>query len=86
MSSAGSILYSLILDAEQLFRHTPHCCCSGKLEQHALRAGQGGDCEGGWTYEYVPGAGDDEETWARGLTPSLLYHHQQVNSGQPSKA
>ena len=44
----------------------------------AVRAGQAGDAEGGWTYEYVPGAGDDEESWARGLTPSLLYTHQEV--------
>ncbi|KAK9906569.1 hypothetical protein WJX75_004349 [Coccomyxa subellipsoidea] len=32
--------------------------------------------EGGWTYEYVPGAGDDEESWARGLTPQLLWEHK----------
>ena len=44
----------------------------------AASAGQAGDEEGGWTYEYVPGAGDDEESWARGLTPSLLYTHQEV--------
>ncbi|KAK9861209.1 hypothetical protein WJX84_005976 [Apatococcus fuscideae] len=26
-------------------------------------------------YEYVPGAGDDEESWAHGLTPALLFQH-----------
>ena len=26
-------------------------------------------------YEYVPGAGDDEESWSRGLTPTLLWEH-----------
>ena len=41
-------------------------------------AGRGSDGEGGWTYEYVPGAGDDEESWGQGLTPSLLYTHQEV--------
>lgn len=50
-----------------------HCAC----------AGQSGEEEGGWTYEYVPGAGDDEETWARGLTPSLLFRHQEVRSAWP---
>ncbi|KAK9818277.1 hypothetical protein WJX72_009958 [[Myrmecia] bisecta] len=30
-----------------------------------------------WAYEYVPGAGDDEESWAKGLTPALLWAHQQ---------
>lgn len=41
--------------------------------------GQDSDEEGGWTYEYVPGAGDDEESWAEGLTPGLLYTHQEVS-------
>ena len=31
------------------------------------------------SYSYVPGAGDDEESWAKGLTPSLFWQHQQVN-------
>eukprot|EP00879_Flechtneria_rotunda_P027698 GHRR01029685.1.p1 GENE.GHRR01029685.1~~GHRR01029685.1.p1 ORF type:complete len:541 (+),score=237.64 GHRR01029685.1:149-1771(+) len=26
-----------------------------------------------WSYAYVPGAGDDEESWACGLTPSLFW-------------
>jgi tRNA A64-2'-O-ribosylphosphate transferase len=26
-------------------------------------------------FDYVPGAGDDEETWARGLTPAVLWAH-----------
>lgn len=34
--------------------------------------------DGGWTFEYVPGAGDDEESWARGLTPQLLWAHKQA--------
>lgn len=29
-------------------------------------------------YTYIPGAGDDEESWAHGLTPELLALHQQV--------
>ena len=29
-------------------------------------------------YEYVPGAGDDEESWAHGLTPALLFQHAEV--------
>jgi tRNA A64-2'-O-ribosylphosphate transferase len=27
-------------------------------------------------YAYIPGAGDDEETWARGLTPALFWQHR----------
>ncbi len=27
-------------------------------------------------YVYIPGAGDDDETWARGLTPSLFWAHR----------
>lgn len=26
-------------------------------------------------YDYVPGAGDDEESWAKGLTPELMWRH-----------
>jgi len=26
-------------------------------------------------YEYIPGAGDDEETWAKGLNPSIMWAH-----------
>lgn len=62
--------------------------CAGLCWQwaylHKLRAGQSSDGGGGWTYEYVPGAGDDEESWAKGLTPSLLYTHQEVSSFAPA--
>jgi len=27
-------------------------------------------------YEYIPGAGDDEESWAQGLTPALMWKHK----------
>lgn len=30
------------------------------------------------SFQYVPGAGDDEETWSRGLTPFLLWKHTQL--------
>lgn len=30
---------------------------------------------GSWSYVYVPGAGDDEESWAAGLTPALFWQH-----------
>ncbi|KAL3137186.1 hypothetical protein ABBQ32_006750 [Trebouxia sp. C0010 RCD-2024] len=30
-----------------------------------------------YSYTYVPGAGDDEESWAEGLTPGLFWKHQQ---------
>ncbi|GMH35991.1 hypothetical protein BSKO_03859 [Bryopsis sp. KO-2023] len=31
----------------------------------------------GWPYVYVPGAGDDEESWALGLKPTILWAHHQ---------
>lgn len=30
-------------------------------------------------FEYVPGAGDDEESWAQNLTPSLFWENRQVH-------
>jgi len=28
-----------------------------------------------FSWQYIPGAGDDEESWARGLTPTLFWKH-----------
>jgi tRNA A64-2'-O-ribosylphosphate transferase len=28
-----------------------------------------------FSWHYIPGAGDDEESWARGLTPTLFWKH-----------
>lgn len=28
-----------------------------------------------FSWKYIPGAGDDEESWARGLSPNLLWNH-----------
>ncbi|CAM8887253.1 unnamed protein product [Rhodiola kirilowii] len=35
------------------------------------------------SWNYIPGAGDDEESWARGLTPGLFWKHAYdlINSG-----
>jgi hypothetical protein len=33
------------------------------------------------SFQYIPGAGDDEETWSRGLTPPLLWMHTQLLLG-----
>jgi hypothetical protein len=39
----------------------------------------------GWSYVYVPGAGDDEESWACGLTPTLMWsHYLQLLSAGPA--
>ena len=38
------------------------------------------DGQGLESYDYVPGAGDDEECWARGLTPVLLRQHREVHT------
>ena len=37
-----------------------------------------GATEGDSSFEYVPGAGDDEESWAKGLTPQLFWQNHQV--------
>ena len=29
-----------------------------------------------WSFDYLPGAGDDEESWARRLTPGVLWRHR----------
>ena len=39
----------------------------------------GGNC---WSYIYVPGAGDDEESWAAGLTPRLFWANYRVSEGR----
>ena len=37
--------------------------------------------EGGVPYAYIPGAGDDEESWARGLTPAVFWAHRETVLG-----
>lgn len=44
----------------------------GSRERKQLQIG---DCSEAIVYEYVAGAGDDEESWARGLTPSIMWNH-----------
>ena len=36
-----------------------------------------------FSWNYIPGAGDDEESWARGLSPTLFWNHVYdiINSG-----
>lgn len=36
-----------------------------------------------FSWNYIPGAGDDEENWARGLSPALFWNHvyDLINSG-----
>lgn len=29
-------------------------------------------------FDYVPGAGDDEESWAKGLTPEVFWQNKEV--------
>ncbi|KAK9845521.1 hypothetical protein WJX81_008456 [Elliptochloris bilobata] len=55
------------------FAFTPLVLVSASLPGARQRCVVG---NGGWSYEYVPGAGDDEESWARGLTPALLMRHR----------
>lgn len=50
-------------------------CWNPSRYQNTAQEGMGdiGDCE----YVYVPGAADDQETWARKLTPSMFWRHRQ---------
>lgn len=54
--------------ANPIVMHTCNCCGTEV----------GTDSET-YSYSYVPGAGDDEESWARGLTPALFWQHHQVS-------
>ena len=42
-------------------------CCSRDIDPQ--------DQEQHYSWEYIKGAGDDEENWARGLTPSVFWAH-----------
>jgi tRNA A64-2'-O-ribosylphosphate transferase len=49
-------------------RHASNQACDGaapEASEHSARA-----------YAYIPGAGDDEEAWACGLTPQLFWQHR----------
>lgn len=50
------------------------------LRLHVLvdTANLDGDQAIGSAFDYIPGAGDDEESWAKGLTPELFWQHKQV--------
>ncbi|KAL3684258.1 hypothetical protein R1sor_002280 [Riccia sorocarpa] len=38
-----------------------------------------------FSWSYIPGAADDEESWARGLTPALFWkHHREILEGGPT--
>ncbi|DBA66398.1 TPA: hypothetical protein ACH3X2_002378 [Trebouxia sp. C0005] len=56
---------------------------ASKSAPHRQSIEVGGDI-GTYSYSYVPGAGDDEESWARGLTPALFWqHHQELLQAGP---
>lgn len=46
--------------------------------------GDMGKASDSWSYVYVPGAGDDEESWACGLNPKMFWQHcsELINAGQ----
>jgi hypothetical protein len=51
---------------------------SGSSAQHSARGSAGGAQGSSWSYVYVPGAGDDEESWAAGLTPGLFWDNYEA--------
>ena len=53
---------------------SPHARHRQTLQVPAAGGGAGGEALQ-VVYDYVPGAGDDEESWAEGLTPQLLWAH-----------
>ncbi|CAD7702181.1 unnamed protein product [Ostreobium quekettii] len=70
------------VDPSQL-NFTPVVLVSVSSQDAGLRRTMAVEDSVGWPYVYVPGAGDDEESWAAGLTPELLWKHKQdiVSSG-----
>ena len=51
-----------------------YCSCMTS----SVQAGIGTSTPESIRFQYVPGAGDDEETWGCGLTADMLHEHQQV--------
>jgi hypothetical protein len=56
---------------------------SGSSGHHTARGGGSSSSSSGtqvssWSYVYVPGAGDDEESWAAGLTPGLFWDNYEA--------
>jgi tRNA A64-2'-O-ribosylphosphate transferase len=54
-----------LVSASEPVPHARRCC----------RVGADDEAEGGESFLYEPGAGDDEEAWAGGLTPAVFWAH-----------
>lgn len=81
-------------------RWTPLLCVSASLRvddasrhlaannapasRHELGHGDTASAHAGW--RYIPGAGDDAEGWARGLTPALFWAHSRALLGSDAFA
>eukprot|EP00850_Spirogloea_muscicola_P011815 SM000074S21725 [mRNA] locus=s74:614493:618139:- [translate_table: standard] len=76
-SHRSPILNLLLLVQSYCLPYKPLGVCMGPSANHEGRpevAGQRmSDADLGWTY--IPGAADDEESWAKGLTPELFWRH-----------
>ena len=75
--SQDSPLWALPDLAELPF--TPLLCLSASQPLLGTGERRGGEQQGAAQgFSYVPGAGDDEESWARGLTAQLFWRHRQA--------
>jgi tRNA A64-2'-O-ribosylphosphate transferase len=70
------ILLSASIPIPASLQHQPLWRHARLLRGGGASAGRGGEGQETFTYCYVPGGGDDEETWAEGLTPELLWMHR----------
>ena len=78
--SQESPLWALPCPDPAQLPYTPLLCVSASqpLRGHGQRtAGQGLQEAEQQGFSYCPGAGDDQESWARGLTPNLFWRHRE---------
>ncbi|KAI8470647.1 MAG: initiator tRNA phosphoribosyl transferase-domain-containing protein, partial [Monoraphidium minutum] len=77
--SQASVIWTNAVAAPADLPFTPLVLVSASQPHHDGEGGGGGGGGGvgAWSYVYVPGAGDDEESWSHGLTPPLLWEHQE---------
>ena len=73
-SSSAVSLYRLSMSAPYPCTRKLTCC---SLDPSQVYATAGTILSGEtWSFDYLPGAGDDEESWARRLTPGVLWRHR----------
>ena len=78
-------VYSDVTNAQSLYSCIICISCSDfKRERRGRKHESGVDSKGGENCLYISGAGDDEEAWAKGLTPTLFWEHLNVFINNPN--